>query len=135
MQNANTAPNIPLGETVRARLKQFSAMNKFKKKALRVVAEQLPVEEVAGIKQMFHMMDIDKNGNLTLEELKEGLQTIGEPVLDKDVQILLEAADTDGNGTLDCEEFVTVYVHLKKIQSDQHLCKAFEFFDKNGSSR
>lgn len=36
MQNAKTAPNVPLGETVRARLKQFSVMNKFKKIALRV---------------------------------------------------------------------------------------------------
>ena len=34
--NSNAAPNIPLGEAVRARLKQFSAMNKFKKKALKV---------------------------------------------------------------------------------------------------
>lgn len=35
--NSNAAPNIPLGEAVKARLKQFSAMNKFKKKALRVI--------------------------------------------------------------------------------------------------
>lgn len=42
-------------------------------------------------------------------------------------------ADTDGNGTLDCEEFVTVSVHLKKIGSEEHLTKAFEFFDKDGS--
>ncbi|XP_020093681.1 calcium-dependent protein kinase 29-like [Ananas comosus] len=133
LKNANMAPNISLGEAVRDRLKQFSAMNKFKKKVLRVVAKNLPVEEVANIKQMFHMMDTDKNGNLTLEELKEGLQNIGQPVTEPDVQMLLEAADTDGNGTLDCEEFVTVSVHLKKIGSEEHLTKAFEFFDKDGS--
>ncbi|KAK1270884.1 Calcium-dependent protein kinase 32 [Acorus gramineus] len=133
LQNIDTAPDTPLGENVRARLKQFSAMNKFKKKALRVVAEHLPVEEVAGIKKMFHMMDTDKNGNLTLEELKEGLQIIGEPVPDRDVQMLMEAADIDGNGTIDCDEFVTVSVHLKKIGSEQHLSEAFHYFDKNKS--
>lgn len=36
LQNAKKAPNVPLGENVRARLKQFSVMNKFKKKALKV---------------------------------------------------------------------------------------------------
>jgi len=35
--NAKKAPNVSLGETVRARLKQFSVMNKLKKRALRVM--------------------------------------------------------------------------------------------------
>ncbi|XP_010912114.1 calcium-dependent protein kinase 8 [Elaeis guineensis] len=133
LQNANTAPNVSLGEIVRARLKQFSAMNKFKKKALRVVAKQLPVEEVTSLKQMFHMMDKDKNGHLTFEELKEGLHINGERVPEPDLQMLMEAADTDGNGTLDCEEFVTVSLHLKKVSSEEHLAQAFNFFDKDGS--
>ncbi|XP_042457696.1 calcium-dependent protein kinase 21-like [Zingiber officinale] len=133
LQNANMAPNISLGETVRTRLQQFSAMNRFKKKALRVVAEQLPVEEAADIKQMFHMMDKDNNGSLTLEELKEGLHIIGDPVPEPDIKMLLEVADVDGNGTLDCEEFMTVSVHLKKISSEEQLTKAFNYFDKDGS--
>lgn len=36
LQNAKKAPNVNLGETVRARLQQFSVMNKLKKRALRV---------------------------------------------------------------------------------------------------
>lgn len=36
LQNAKKAPNVPLGDIVRPRLKQFSVMNRFKKKALRV---------------------------------------------------------------------------------------------------
>ncbi|ONK56846.1 uncharacterized protein A4U43_C10F13710 [Asparagus officinalis] len=133
MQNASTAPDIPLGDTVRCRLQQFSVMNKFKKKALRVVAGQLPMEEVACIKQVFDLMDTDKNGNLTLEELKEGLQYIGSTVDEPDAQMLLEAADVDGNGTIDRDEFVTVSVHLKKISSKEHLSEAFRYFDKDGS--
>ncbi|RRT82789.1 hypothetical protein B296_00002578 [Ensete ventricosum] len=70
-------PNIPLGEAVRSRLKQYSVMNKFKKKAM--------------------------------------------------------LADIDGNGTVNCEEFVTVTVHLKRIGSEEHLPKAFNYFDKNQS--
>ncbi|KHG02427.1 Calcium-dependent protein kinase 32 [Gossypium arboreum] len=36
LQNAKKVPNVPLGETVKARLKQFSIMNKLNKRALRV---------------------------------------------------------------------------------------------------
>lgn len=36
VQNAKKAPNVPLGDIVRSRLKQFSMMNRFKKKVLRV---------------------------------------------------------------------------------------------------
>ncbi|MCO5609411.1 hypothetical protein L7F22_063637 [Adiantum nelumboides] len=41
LQNTKKAPDIPLGDVVRARLKQFSAMNKLKKKALRALFENL----------------------------------------------------------------------------------------------
>ncbi|KAK4483389.1 hypothetical protein RD792_010575 [Penstemon davidsonii] len=133
IQNANTVPNILLGERVRARIKQFSLMNKFKKKVLRVVADNLPDDQVGRIKEMFHMMDTDKNGNLNFQELKDGLNMIGQPVPDPDVQLLLDAADCDGNGTLNCDEFLAIAVHLKKISNDEHLHKAFLYFDKNGS--
>lgn len=36
LQNEKKAPNVPLGDVVRARLKQFSMMNRLKKKAMRV---------------------------------------------------------------------------------------------------
>ncbi|KAK4384109.1 Calcium-dependent protein kinase [Sesamum angolense] len=99
MQNADKVPNIPLGERVRARIKQFSLMNKFKKRVLGVVAGNLPDEQVHGIRQMFHMMDTDKNGNLNFQELKDGLFMIGQTISDHDVQLLLDA---------DCDCIATV---------------------------
>ncbi|WOL11686.1 calcium-dependent protein kinase 20 [Canna indica] len=133
LQNAKKAPNVNLGETVRARLQQFSGMNKLKKKALRVVAEYLSTEEVADIKEMFEKMDISQKGSINLEELKIGLRKLGHQVADADVQILMEAADVDGNGTLDYGEFVAVSIHLRKIGNDEHLHKAFSHFDRNKS--
>ncbi|VAI74582.1 unnamed protein product [Triticum turgidum subsp. durum] len=133
LKNAETAPNVSLGEAVRSRLQQFSAMNKFKKKALGVVARNMPVEELDKYVQMFHLMDKDKNGNLSLEELVEGLHINGQRVPESEIRMLLEAADTDGNGTLDCDEFVTVSLHLKKMTNEKYLAAAFRYFDKDGS--
>ncbi|KAI3924605.1 hypothetical protein MKW92_029472 [Papaver armeniacum] len=133
LQNAHKAPNVSLGETVKSRLKQFSMLNKFKKRALRVVAEHLSVEEVADIIEAFDMMDINNNGKITLLELKAGLHKIGHQISYSDLQILMEVADVDGDGCLDYGEFVAVAVHFRKIGNDEHLHKAFSFFDQNKS--
>jgi len=42
-------------------------------------------------------------------------------------------ADVDKNGTLDYGEFVTVSVHVRKIGNDEHIEKAFTYFDRNKS--
>ncbi|KAJ9565392.1 hypothetical protein OSB04_001358 [Centaurea solstitialis] len=133
IQNAKKAPNVSLGETVKARLKQFSVMNKLKKRALRVIAEHLSAEEVAGIKQGFDLMDTSKQGKINIVELKAGLQKLGHQIADADLQILMEAGDVDRDGFLNYGEFVAISVHLRKMGNDDHLKDAFAFFDKNKS--
>lgn len=44
-----------------------------------------------------------------------------------------QQADFDGNGTLNCEEFITMSVHMRRLGNDEHLTEAFNFFDKNKS--
>ncbi|XP_072951996.1 calcium-dependent protein kinase 10 [Typha angustifolia] len=134
LQNAKKAPNVPLGDIVRARLKQFSVMNRFKKKAMRVIAEHLSIEEVEVIREMFKLMDTDNNGKITFEELKVGLQKVGSQLAEPEMKLLMEAADADGNGFLDYGEFVAVTIHLQRLSNDEHLHKAFMFFDKDGSN-
>ncbi|CAN6807286.1 unnamed protein product [Brassica oleracea] len=133
IQNAERAPNVNLGDNVRTNIQQFVLMNRFKKKVLRIVADNLPNEEIAAIVQMFETMDTDKNGHLTFEELRDGLKNLGQVCPDGDVKMLMDAADTDGNGMLSCEEFVTLSIHLKRIGCDEHLQEAFKYFDKNGN--
>uniref|UniRef100_A0A2P2LYV9 non-specific serine/threonine protein kinase n=1 Tax=Rhizophora mucronata TaxID=61149 RepID=A0A2P2LYV9_RHIMU len=133
LQNAKKAPNVSLGETVRARLKQFSVMNKLKKRALQVIAEHLSVEEVAGIKEGFQLMDINNKGKINIDELRAGLHKLGHHLPDDDVQFLMEAGDVDGDGHLDYDEFVAISVHLRRMGDDEHLHKAFEFFDRNNN--
>lgn len=42
-------------------------------------------------------------------------------------------ADLDGDGNLNYSEFVAVSVHIRKMTSEVHLHKAFDFFDQNQS--
>ncbi|GAB2220053.1 hypothetical protein Drorol1_Dr00007696 [Drosera rotundifolia] len=133
LQNANKIPDVTLGESVMTRIKQFYLMNKFKKTVLRVVADNLSSQEAEKIRSLFYMMDTDKNGNLSFEELKHGLDKMGYPLSDSEVQMIIDAADIDGNGTIDCDEFLTLSIHIKRMESNEHLLHAFKFFDKNKS--
>lgn len=127
------APDTPLDNAVLDRLKQFRAMNKFKKVALRVIAGCLSEEEIMGLKQMFKGMDTDNSGTITLEELKHGLAKQGTKLSEYEVKQLMEAADADGNGTIDYEEFITATMHLNRMDREEHLYTAFQYFDKDNS--
>ncbi|GLT41786.1 hypothetical protein SLA2020_158290 [Shorea laevis] len=127
------APDTPLDNAVLSRLKQFKAMNKFKKVALRVIAGCLSEEEIMGLKEMFKGMDIDNSGTITLEELKQGLAKQGTKLTEYEVKQLMEAADADGNGTIDYDEFITATMHLNRMDKEDHLYTAFQHFDKDNS--
>ncbi|KAJ9693824.1 hypothetical protein PVL29_009674 [Vitis rotundifolia] len=133
VQVNGVAPDKPLDSAVLTRLKQFSAMNKLKKIAIRVIAESLSEEEIAGLKEMFKMIDVDNSGNITLEELKTGLERVGADLKDSEIIRLMQAADIDNSGTIDYGEFVAAMLHLNKIEKEDHLYAAFSYFDKDGS--
>ena len=42
-------------------------------------------------------------------------------------------ADTDNSGTIDYLEFVAATLHMNKVEREDHLYAAFQFFDKDGS--
>lgn len=133
VQVDGVAPDKPLDSAVLTRLKQFSAMNKFKKIAIRVIAENLSEEEIAGLKEMFKMIDADNSGHITLEELKNGLERVGADIKDSEITWLMQAADVDNSGTIDYGEFIAAMLHLNKVQKEDHLFAAFSYFDKDGS--
>eukprot|EP00850_Spirogloea_muscicola_P022002 SM000272S10269 [mRNA] locus=s272:126940:131164:+ [translate_table: standard] len=127
------APNRPMDAAVLTRLKQFSVMNKLKKLAIRVIAESLSEEEIAGLKETFKMMDADGSGTITLDELKEGLQRVGSNLKDVEIEELMKAADADQDGTIDYPEFLAATLQLNKIEREETLFAAFSYFDKDGS--
>jgi calcium-dependent protein kinase len=42
-------------------------------------------------------------------------------------------ADADGNGTIDYDEFITATMHMNRMDRDEHLYTAFQYFDKDNS--
>ncbi|WOK99484.1 hypothetical protein Cni_G08196 [Canna indica] len=133
VQVDGVAPDKPLDSAVLSRLKQFSAMNKLKKMAIRVIAEHLSEDEIAGLKEMFKMIDADNSGQITFEELKSGLERVGAKLKESEIYALMQAADVDNSGTIDYGEFIAATLHLNKIEKEDHLFAAFSYFDKDRS--
>ncbi|KAK7393149.1 hypothetical protein VNO78_21627 [Psophocarpus tetragonolobus] len=133
IQVDGVAPDKPLDSAVLSRLKQFSAMNKLKKMALIIIAENLSEEEIAGLKEMFKMIDADNSGQITFEELKAGLKRVGANLKESEIYDLMQAADVDNSGTIDYGEFLAATLHRNKIEREDNLFAAFSYFDKDGS--
>ncbi|KAK9147353.1 hypothetical protein Scep_006110 [Stephania cephalantha] len=133
MREDGDASDKPIDIAVLSRMKQFRAMNKLKKVALKVIAENLSEEEIMGLKEMFKSMDTDNSGTITYEELKAGLPKLGTKLSESEVKQLMEAADVDGNGTIDYIEFITATMHINRMDKEDHLFTAFQYFDKDNS--
>ncbi|XP_018472312.2 calcium-dependent protein kinase 3 [Raphanus sativus] len=127
------ASDKPLDNAVLSRMKQFRAMNKLKKMALKVIAENLSEEEIIGLKEMFKALDTDKNGIVTLEELRTGLPKLGNKISEAEIKQLMEAADMDGDGSIDYLEFISATMHMNRIEREDHLYTAFQYFDEDNS--
>ncbi|XP_027333017.1 calcium-dependent protein kinase 29-like isoform X3 [Abrus precatorius] len=133
MKEGGEASDKPLDNAVLIRMKQFSAMNKMKKLALKVIAENLSEEEIKGLRQMFNNMDTDRSGTITYEELKSGLTKLGSKLSEFEIRQLMDAADVDKSGTIDYQEFITATINRHKLEKEEHLFKAFQYFDKDNS--
>ncbi|XP_075518935.1 calcium-dependent protein kinase 29 [Primulina tabacum] len=133
LQKDGEASDTPIDSAVLIRMKQFRDMNKLKKLALKVMAENLSEEELKGLRQMFSNMDTDKSGTITYEELRTGLTKLGSKLSETETQQLMEAADVDKNGTIDYIEFITATMHRHRLEKEEILYKAFKHFDVDNS--
>lgn len=57
-------------------------------------------DEQADLLQAFKLFDKDGNGLITKQELREGLNKLGESMTEKEIAELVEAADMDGDGNI-----------------------------------
>ncbi|KAL9444474.1 hypothetical protein AB3S75_017629 [Citrus x aurantiifolia] len=133
LKESGEASDKPIDTAVIFRMKQFTAMNKLKKLALKVIVENLPTEEIQKLKEKFTEMDTDNSGTLTYDELKAGLAKLGSMLTEFDVKQYMQAADIDGNGTIDYIEFITATMQRHKLQRFENLYKAFQYFDKDNN--
>lgn len=58
---------------------------------MQVIAANLSEDEIAGLKEMFKMIDTDNSGQITFEELKVGLERVGAKLKESEIYALMQA--------------------------------------------
>ncbi|OAY76929.1 calcium-dependent protein kinase 18-like [Ananas comosus] len=136
VREGGNASDIPLDISVLSNMRQFVKYSRFKQFALRALASTLNEEELADLRDQFNAIDVDKNGTISLEEMKHALaKDLPWRMREPRVLEILEAIDSNTDGLVDFDEFVaaTLHVHqLVELDSEkwQSLSQAaFDQFD------
>ena len=67
---------------------------------------KLSPDQAEELKKAFEVMDANKDGVVTKDELKQLLKGLGEEVTDEVVDEMIKIADENGDGKIQFEEFV-----------------------------
>ena len=133
MKENGTASSEPIDNVVLTRMRGFAGMNKLRKEALKVIANGMSPEEIAGLRVLFESLDVDRSGTVTVDELREGLRKQGSAVAAAEVEALLKSLDVDSTGMLDWDEFTAATLHQSQLEREENLMRAFQTFDADGS--
>ena len=118
-------------------IEKFSKKEKLQQACISFLVHQMSDnDQVKELKKLFIALDTSGDGRLTFKEIEEGLKTHPElcDTLGKDDLLeTLKKIDTDENGYVDYEEFITATINTNNLCSNKNLKIAFGFFDKNNS--
>lgn len=126
------ASDKPMSDAIVSRLNNFASMNKFKKEAMKVIASNMPLDEITGLRNLFESIDADKSGTITAQELRDALGKKGTVLGEEDAKRLLSMIDVDANGTIEYDEFLAATLSQHQLQKEENLRAAFKHFDTNG---
>ncbi|KAE8696188.1 Calcium-dependent protein kinase 16 [Hibiscus syriacus] len=73
VREGGDASEIPIDISVLSNMRQFVKYSRLKQFALRALASTLNEEEIADLRDQFDAIDVDKNGSISLEEMRQAL--------------------------------------------------------------
>ena len=91
-------------------------------------------EQVAEFREAFGLFDKDNDGSITSKELGTVMKSLGQNPTDAELQDMINEVDSDGNGTIDFNEFLTMMARkMKDTDTEDEIKEAFKVFDKDGN--
>ncbi|KAL4367409.1 hypothetical protein GQ457_05G012370 [Hibiscus cannabinus] len=136
VREGGNASAIPVDISVLSNLRQFVKYSRLKQFALRALASTLNEEEIADLRDQFDAIDVDKNGSISLEEMRQALaKDLPWKLKESRVLEILQAIDSNTDGLVDFTEFVAAALHVNQMEEhdsdkwQQRLKAAFEKFD------
>jgi calcium-dependent protein kinase len=116
-------------------LKKYIGEHKLKKAVLTYIASRLGDDEVKNLKEIFQSLDANKDGTLTFDEVKNGMEKLKNKGIDMDLENLFKSIDTDNSGRIDYTEFLAASIDQKEFLRQERLNEAFMMLDKKGTGK
>ncbi|KAL5752498.1 hypothetical protein ACOSP7_022692 [Xanthoceras sorbifolium] len=136
VREGGEASEIPIDISVLNNMRQFVRYSRLKQFALRALASTLNEEELSDLRDQFDAIDVDKNGSISLEEMRQALaKDLPWKLKESRVLEILQAIDSNTDGLVDFTEFVAATLHVHQLEEhdsdkwQQRSRAAFEKFD------
>ncbi|KAJ6288790.1 hypothetical protein OIU76_024719 [Salix suchowensis] len=136
VREGGDASEIPIDISVLSNMRQFVNYSRLKQFALRALASTIDEEELADLKDQFDAIDVDKNGAISLEEMRQALaKDLPWKLKESLVLEIVQAIDSNTDGLVDFTEFVAAALHVHQLEehnSEKWQLRsqaAFEKFD------
>ncbi|KAF9619176.1 hypothetical protein IFM89_005730 [Coptis chinensis] len=133
VREGGDASEIPIDISVLSNMRQFVKYSRLKQFALRALASTLNEEELADLRDQFDAIDVDKNGAISLEEMREALAK-DLPWKMKEPRVV-EIVQAQHRWVCGLSEFVAATLHVHQLEEhdlekwEKRSQAAFEKFD------
>ena len=99
------------------------------------MAQKLTAKIISQYKEAFSVFDRDGSGTICTNELGTIMQSLGKHLTEAELQDIINAVDSDRNGTVSFPEFLKMMAQESTVADDEHkeLKEAFHVFDKDGN--
>ena len=75
-----------------------------------------PSDAKEEIRSAFEVFDRDGSGTINASEIGAVMKAIGENLTDAEIQDIIQQADENGDGTIDCEFASLHYLRLERVR-------------------
>ena len=117
-------------------LEEYNKANHLKKLVLLFIASRIGDNEINNLKEAFKALDKDNDGQISLEEFKDGLKQLPNvKISDEKMVEYFDSIDTDKSGKIDYTEFIAATLSKKNDLQKEKLKEAFSMLDKNNDGK
>ena len=113
---------------------KLNAREKIQQATIRIIVHNIQHNEnIEKLRDIFDLLDINKDGQLTYSEIKQAFKKIfpDNYITEEKMNIILEKLDEDNDGVISYEEFLRVTINEKILLEKNNLRLAFDKFDLN----
>ncbi|PKA49496.1 CDPK-related protein kinase [Apostasia shenzhenica] len=129
---------VPLDILIFRLMKAYTCSSSLRKAALRALSKSLTMDEIFYLKRQFILLEPNKNGYITLENIKMAfLKHATDAMKEPRVQDIIASLNALQYRRMDFDEFCAAAISVHQLEAlgrwEQHARSAYDLFEKDGN--